>query len=235
MKHLHEPLLPLVTIILLAGCTNRHDRAARPDSFPQSVPSPATTGTTPLQKRHGTVQRLPFDTAAVAKEYDHRGAIVGGARWIDSNGRNTLIISQELAPSGLTEDAIMQRIYGYLYVQRDAPPKLLWKIQDQAENACDRGEGLVSDVIVEDLDSDGVAEDLFVYNVAGNCDVSPIAFKLMLHSGATKYAVRGTAAVFDGQDTVGGERHFDPAFDAAPPAFRRAAMRLWEKEVRPPW
>jgi hypothetical protein len=86
--------------------------------------------------------------------------------------------------------------------------------------------------MVEDIDADGIAENAFVYNIEGRCDVSPASHKLMLHSGGSKYAVRGTTRVFTGSDSVGGERNFDPAFDAAPEGFRRFASEIWSRYVR---
>jgi hypothetical protein len=108
----------------------------------------------------------------------------------------------------------------------------VWKVHDYAENPCDDGRGLVSRIEVLDLDGDGRAENAFVYNVAGPCDVSPVTYKLMLHSGAQKYAVRGTTRVDLGDgEPMGGDKRFDSTFATAPQEFRSFASSLWDRAV----
>ncbi len=90
----------------------------------------------------------------------------------------------------------------------------------------------MSPILVQDIDDDGVAENMFIYNVQGNCDVSPQTFKLMLHSGATKYAIRGTNTVKTGSVKVGGAKNLDDAFAQAPVLFKNAASAFWDKYVK---
>jgi hypothetical protein len=179
------------------------------------------------------VAMLPFDSTA-ARRLDHVGDLIGGAHWRDGNGENMLILSRRLTPSKEEGEGQLEQLRGYHYLLTGDSTRLLWKIQDEADNWCDLGRGLVSPVEVRDLDGDGVAENAFIYNVWGSCDVSPIPYKLMLHSGEQKYAVRGTNRVFDGADSIGGEYKFDPAFDKAPEAFRQLAEEMWRNYVRAP-
>ncbi|MEP7220849.1 MAG: hypothetical protein ABI876_18130, partial [Bacteroidota bacterium] len=75
-------------------------------------------------------------------------------------------------------------------------------------------------------------QNLFVYNIAGACDVSPVQYKLMLHSGLRKFAVRGTTRVKPGGSlATGGEKKFDADFDSAPASYKQAASDLWDKIV----
>jgi hypothetical protein len=173
---------------------------------------------------------LSFEAKNLPPAFKYEGRVTGGAKWTDANGENTLIVSEKTEKGA---DASNQKIWAYLYAVRDGETKLLWKIQDNAENYCDSGKGLTSPVDVRDLDGDGVAENMFVYNLAGACDVSPIPYKLMMHSGEKKLAVRGANAVeISGYDQKS-EKNFDPAFDAAPKEFRRAASDFWDRHVKP--
>ena len=130
----------------------------------------------------------------------------------------------------------MQEIFGYHYTITPDTTRTLWTIRDFANNWCDEGAGLVSSVVVRDLNGDGIAENAFVYNVQGSCDVSPIPYKLMLHSNERKYAVRGNNKVMadmePGAEANGGEKNFDAAFDTAPPEFRALADSLWNATVK---
>ena len=176
------------------------------------------------------VSKLEFDAAALPKELNFEGKIKSGARWSDSNGENILIVTEKTDRGA---DISTQRIWGYHYVVQDGGTKLLWKIQDYAENYCDAGKGLTSPVEVRDIDGDGVAESMFVYNIAGGCDVSPIPYKLMMHSGETKLAVRGANAVEIPGYKTRSEKNFDEAFERAPKEFRTAASEFWDKHVKP--
>jgi hypothetical protein len=205
-----------------------------------------TTGTLPCPRKTGRpkapsylkaagaprpeFKTLSFEAKNLPPAFKYEGRVTGGAKWTDANGENTLIVSEKTEKGA---DASNQKIWAYLYAVRDGETKLLWKIQDNAENYCDSGKGLTSPVDVRDLDGDGVAENMFVYNLAGACDVSPIPYKLMMHSGEKKLAVRGANAVeISGYDQKS-EKNFDAAFDAAPKEFRRAASDFWDRHVKP--
>lgn len=221
----------LVTLALacLLGCSEsakekepRDTTARRPDEgAAPKKPSAPTPAAPPFRV-------MTFERGAIPKEYIYQGQLLGGARWMDLNGDNTLLVSQKIVAA---EEGSKQEIFAYTYVTKEGTTKLLWKIQDAAENWCDQGDGLVSDIMVLDLDGDEIAENAFVYNIQGSCDVSPRTFKLMLHSGATKYAVRGTNVV-KAPETMGGEKKFDPAFDKAPKDFKQFADEMWAKYVR---
>jgi hypothetical protein len=167
----------------------------------------------------------PFDSTTIPSDCRYRGSILAGSRWSDANGENLLIVSGR---ETVRDDATTQELFGYLYLLDGDSTRLIWQIRDAADNYCDRGKGLVSGIATEDLDGDGVAENAFVYNLVGACDVSPIPYKLIMHSGATKLAVRGYGIDVAGE---GGDKAFDPAFDAAPKGFRAFASRFWDRYV----
>jgi hypothetical protein len=224
--------LPLCAA-MVAGCGGKRGSSPTPDASRDTASSAKGSPAISPASAPAKLEMLEFDAAALPKEYAHAGKVIGGARWRDANGENTLIISRRESPHGDPEAyERREEIFGYLYLPGPDSARLLWKIKDQADNYCDNGEGLVSKVEVADIDGDGVAENAFIYNVQGTCDVSPKPFKLMMHSGATKLAIRGTSRVNPSDTIMGGEKNFDPAFDSAPKALRDYASRMWDATMK---
>jgi hypothetical protein len=185
----------------------------------------------------GKISILNFDARSLPGEIRYQGKIVMGARWMDSNGENFLLLTQTgkfrskgkaEADMGIPFDA---EVYGYNYVKKDGAVSLLWKITDfERECAFDLYAGfLKNSLVITDLDSNGVAESSFLYKLSCRSDVSPATLKLMMHEGATKYAIRGTTKVPG--DGGGGEMNVDPAFKTANPLFQNFAVEQWKKFV----
>lgn len=216
--------------VTFSGCAkNKAAAETIPPAKPPAAPAPAAPAAPAVK-----FEKLKFDRNAVPKSMAHEGEIRDGAKWLDRNGENTLFVTTSVAARGGSE----MKIFGYLYVVKDGRTKLLWKIADAAVNDCDEGEGLVSPIDARDIDDDGVAENLFVYNVVGTCDVSPKPYKLMMHSGETKYAIRGVNRVLINDPAFSdaerkGKKDFDPAFNGAPQSYRQAASAFWDKYVKP--
>jgi hypothetical protein len=220
----------------LVGCAKNNATAeSKPAANPPATPAVTTPVTTPAPVAPAVkFEKLKFDKNAVPKSMAHEGEIRDGAKWLDRNGENTLFVTTSVAARGGSEI----KIFGYLYAVKDGQTKLLWKITDGAVNDCDEGEGLVSPIDVRDIDDDGVAENLFVYNVVGTCDVSPKPYKLMMHSGEKKYAIRGVNRVLINDPAFSdaerkGKKDFDPAFNGAPQSYKQAASAFWDKYVKP--
>jgi len=187
-----------------------------------------------------SIVRLQFDKDRVEAAIVYQGSILSGARWTDVKGENTLIVSQLIpgdAKLGTHED-IVQELFAYQYVKTPAGNiTLLWHFHDWAENACDRGDGLISPIDVTDLDSDGMAETRFMYNVQGGCDLSPRVHKLVMHSGETPYLIQGTDSIRMRNEerpearsckVYGEEKQFDAAFKKTPAIFRHEAANFWD-------
>lgn len=226
--------------ILGCGKDGAQDKTT-PDSTRKDIDTGAErsekTGATRSATEAG-VHMLSLDLGNIPTGYDYTGSVMDGARWTDANGENVLLVSRrEIAG---TDDEFpeenKEELFGYHYINNEGTIRLLWKIYDFAHNPCDGGHGLLSNVIVRDLNNDGIAENAFVYNIQGSCDVSPIPIKLMLHSGSEKYAIRGNnkvqASMEPGAIPDGGEMNFDPAFNTAPPEFRTFADELWRNSLK---
>jgi hypothetical protein len=185
----------------------------------------------------GKISILSFDVRSLPGEIRYQGKIVTGARWIDSNGENILLLTQTgkfpskgkcVSDEGRCFDA---EVYAYNYIRKDGDVSLLWMITDY-ERGCsfDLYAGFVKDALfITDLDSNGVAESLFLYKLSCRSDVSPAVLKLIMHEGATKYAIRG-ATKLPG-DSGGGAMNIDPAFKQAKPVLRNFAVEKWNKYV----
>jgi hypothetical protein len=172
-------LFSTICATLLVGCNDKAQEHSATDTLHGASAAAAPVSATDSQSSSAPapgVAMLPFDTVA-ARALDHVGDIIGGAHWSDRNGENMLIVSRRYTPSKGDGDGQIEELRGYHYVISADSTRLLWKIQDEADNWCDLGYGLVSPVEVRDLDGDGVAENAFVYNVWGSCDVSPIPYK----------------------------------------------------------
>jgi len=234
----------LALLIVVVGC-RIGGRSSNPEAggeTPSETPTAGSADVTGRKKDEektpektestgNTFQKLEFSKESAARRYEFAGNIVAGAHWVDSLGDNTIIVTESKIVRG-TDDT-EHLIFGYHYIiYKDGSTDLLWKIQDNARNYCDQGKGLTSPIDVRDLDGDGVGESMFVYNIAGGCDVSPIPYKLMMHSGAKKLAIRGTNSVEVPDYRQRGEKNFD-GFDSEPPVFREAASSFWDRYVAP--
>jgi hypothetical protein len=234
--------ISLLVVALFLGCrsggrTEDPASGARPadSSAGRSAGAPeATTEPTASARTESTprgYRKLDFSVSNVPTEFSYEGRITDGARWSDANGENTLLVTEKKVNRG--PDDSVHFIYGYLFAIQNGSVRLLWMIQDNAENYCDNGKGLTSPIEVRDIDEDGIAENMFVYNIAGGCDVSPIPYKLMMHSGEKKLAIRGTNSVEVPDCRQRGEKNFDDAFNSSPRQFRDAASQVWDRHVAP--
>lgn len=218
----------LLSLALLAACGEKKGSAPAPGDSGRAT-APATPA--PEQKpapAAAKLEKLPFDKSALPGKCSYTGKVKDGAHWRDANGENWLVVSEQLSP---TAEGKKQELFGYLWTVKGDSVQQLWKIQDMAENMCDEGKGLASDIMVDDVDNDGVAENAFVYNVQGNCDVSPTEYKLMFHSGQTKHAIRGASSSNPGggYDT---KRATNADFGNAPDSWKKWAMALWDRTVK---
>jgi hypothetical protein len=226
----------IVVAASLAACSGEADQHEAADG--SSAPAPAERSDAPQTPSDASdadggvdmaVEMIDVDAGTLPDHFQYTGQIAKVKRWRDANGFNTVIVSEK---STEQEDFTYQEIFAYLYVGDGGSVDQFWDIQDNAENMCDQGHGLVSDIIVEDVDADGLAESAFVYSVWGSCDVSPVPYKLIMHGGdGTKYAIRGTSGVRYPDGRTEGKKNFDAAFDSAPEGFRTWASALWDKHV----
>jgi hypothetical protein len=185
--------------------------------------------------RTSGVEVLHFDKSLLSPKHQLRGEIVGGARWLDLQGENVLVLTQtgSLPSHGryVMEDSADAELYAYHYIIRGNDAKLLWTLKDfQRDCPFDLYAGFIlKSLSVTDLDSDGVAESTFLYKLSCRSDVSPAGLKLIMHEGKDKYAIRGSTKLPEGYG--GGDMKLDAAFKSAGKPFKRFAIELWNKFV----
>lgn len=234
----HFAALTVLVVLSTLGCLG-HEVAqvpepveARSEPAAQTDPAPATEAASvaPTQVTTG-VTVAPVEAGELPKGLDVQGDVAIAIRFHDSAGDNLLVLSQTAVHnSGSDPDFRGAEIYGYQYILKDGTWTQTWKIQDWVKD-CPNDvtvQHLTDSLEVTDLDGDGLAETSFIYRTACRGDVSPCTQKLMMHEGATKYALRGTARIEAGGTPFGGEYEVDTAFKAAPPAFLAEAESLWE-------
>jgi hypothetical protein len=186
----------------------------------------------------GKISILKFDARSLSAEIRYQGKIVDGARWTDSNGENILVLTQtdKFPTKGKKnsegeDPSFDAEVYAYNYVIKGGKTLLLWKITDfMRDCAFDLYAGFMKETLsITDLDSNGIAESSFLYKLSCRSDVSPDGLKLIMHEGATKYAIRGTTKL--PPEYGGGEMNLDPAFKQANDALRNFAVEQWNKNV----
>jgi hypothetical protein len=194
---------------------------------------PASTAAQDIPARRLSAREVPAGVVV-------RGAVEAGRRWRDENGENVLLLTRtrELGTHSAEygEQVRGREIHAYHYVRAGAAYRLLWHTVDFVRDC-------PVDVLLEyapgslritDVDADGVAESSFVYALACRGGVDPPALKLILHEGAAKYAIRGTADYrVLAPSYPAPEMEVDRAL-ARIPALRALAEQQWRRFVREP-
>lgn len=161
--------------------------------------------------------------------------------YTDSRGRHMVILTHtglyQSRPQPADPDFICGNgdLYAYGYDNDGAtPPTLAWRMHDYVHD-CETSataDFAPDSPVITDLDGNGISEVWITYYVGCRGDVSPEGMKILMYEGGRKYALRGETFVhMDGMD-LGGTYKADPAFSAAPAAFRQFADQLWRKNMR---
>lgn len=180
------------------------------------------------------VELLPFKLEAPGLRVPYQGKVVGGARWRDRNGENLLVLTQTGAVPSRNKCAADEHcprdaeVYAYQYIVEAEKTTLLWKLTDFERNCdFDLYAGFIQNsVSITDLDSNGVAENSFLYKLSCRSDVSPARLKLIMHEGKNKFAIRGTIKLPG--DYGGGDIEIDSAFKKVGNPFLKHALDQWK-------
>jgi hypothetical protein len=187
---------------------------------------------------------LGFDPKALPQEIRYKGEVVAGARWLDKEGENLLLLcetgplSRPVPRSSkrylFGEWGSIAELYGYHYVKAKEKYRLLWKLYDFAEICQEDIEAtfLPNSLTITDLDNNGLAESIFLYKLGCRGGIGPASLKLIMREGKVKYAMRGETLVrTTGDPDEGGQKTLDPAFRRAPKVFLDHALRQWDAFV----
>jgi hypothetical protein len=165
------------------------------------------------------------------------GTVEDARRWTDRNGQNLLVLTRTEEVWGkdsLGNDARSREIHGYHFIRQGSGYRILWQTIDFVRGC---GEDIVLEyapgsVQVTDVDHDGIAETTYVYAIACMGGMDPADMKLILHEGATKYAIRGFQDLRElGSEYPAPEMHVEPALSAHS-ALRDFAVAQWRRFVR---
>jgi hypothetical protein len=188
---------------------------------------------------------LAFDPKALPAEIRYTGEVVAGARWLDNNGENLLLLCEtgsfkSPVPPHSKENPYKEwgraaELHAYHYIMRNQQYTLLWKLSDYVKICPFDLEAafLPNSLTITDLDDNGIAESTFLYKLGCRSDVSPVQLKLIMHEGKAKYALRGETSVPTGDPDkkFGGQKTIDPAFRRAPKVFLDHALQQWNAFV----
>ncbi|WP_051279423.1 M949_RS01915 family surface polysaccharide biosynthesis protein [Chitinilyticum aquatile] len=182
-----RPLFIALLLALLTACS-------KTDPTPPASASPATTASAAAASapaiRHLKQAELPAGV-------ELRGKLVDALRWQDANGDNLLLLSEWSEEGKVTEEAPDGSRSAYLaaahYQLGGSKPQRLWLLNDSVKD-CGFDVAAAFDLSatrVVDADADGRTETLLGYSMTCTSDVSPYTYKLIVHAGKQKYALRG--------------------------------------------
>lgn len=249
MKHI---LLLILSCLLLSGCTKKEEKKTElekpkidsTEHVREKTPDSASYEGIGINNPDASdsVVEVKYGIKDVPKSLKYTGKIAGSASWKDKNGLNVLLITEtkdkkvrEEKMDGKyleQEAAYSKELFGYQFLVRGDSAVLLWKIQDLVKE-CDADltlDYIANSISVTDINKNGIGESTFLYTLGCRSDVSPLGYKLLMHEGKDKYAIRGTRLIaMKDVKPYGGEIKVDPSFDAAPTGFLDYAKKQWKK------
>jgi hypothetical protein len=144
----------------------------------------------------------------------------------DITGKHVVIFSK-IEDKSIGERGYRSEIYAYKYTYMNGEYIKQWEIKEfnpsilVTVNFLGRPEVL-------DIDKDGIAETIFMYEVAPD-GLDPITVKLMLHYKNKKYAIRGEVPQ---QSSDKSRMKIDPSFDLLPAPVKSYAIEYWNRTVK---
>lgn len=236
--------LAIFSVLFLFSCSKKETASNNNQNQTQQTQNNSSNQSSNNQSASGTqnntsngITMLEFNKNNIPASAKYKGNVVAGSRWQDKDGENLLIVTETDIQSGVKDDEEVssKEIFAYCYLIENGNAALLWSINDFVKD-CPfdlTAELIPNSITVTDLNNNGIAENTFLYKLSCKSDVSPDDFKLMMHEGNTKYAIRGTTQVsyeVDGKPVYyGGEGTPDASFNSAPQGFLQYAKAQWEK------
>ncbi|OKS87453.1 hypothetical protein RG47T_2914 [Mucilaginibacter polytrichastri] len=178
----------------------------------------------------------PVANANLPKNISFQGKSVQSVKYQDNTGSYLAIITQTgIQPQKGDDEFKQAHLYGYVYQLREVgAPVLLWQLHDMVTDcSLDMVANFIpGSLTITDLDKNGKAEVWVAYRLSCRGDISPSDFKIIMHEGATKYAMRGISMIKVGNAIQhdGGVITSDE-FKKAPLSFKVYAGKLWNKYV----
>ena len=161
----------------------------------------------------------------------YKGNFQKGYVWEDALGKNYLIISgspskqdiESIHPEQREEGFLVDKLYGYHYVDSKEETRLLWDIKEYSSEG---GYIWVDELSITDLDNDDIVETCIAYDSK--------QIKVIMHESDKKYAIRGN--IQSASDEYGEaynkwdyEMYGRDSFHNANETFKAHALNLWKK------
>ncbi len=156
-----------------------------------------------------------------------KGKVDTSLIWRDAEGRKVLVISDLTRGEFFSEGYVSQLWANCHLWKEDGSLELLWEIKDFNQEIWESPSYINRSLRLSDVDADGVAETLFLYEIAPD-GMDPAQVKLMLHVRNEKYAVRGQLGVEPESFTDVEEKRFDPKYEELAPALKEYASQEWD-------
>ena len=230
--NINKTILCVFTVLfLIASCKDKQpgykDSAGRNDTVSEIKSHTEVESLT--GKSHG-LKDIKFNISELPEGIKYNGTIRSSASWRDKNGINYVMLTEteEKIQNG---ESRMKELYAYHWIYNDNKPTLLWKTYDFIKE-CPFDiflEHIGGSLSVTDLNSNGIAETIFLYKLSCRSDVSPDDLKLIMHEGEKKYAIRGTMQLEYNGESSGGQTNIDKSFNNAPKIFLDYARDKWQK------
>ena len=270
--------LLLLSLLAWTACTSPTAETQQPVSAPTARPTDEVHTGTATTARPDTIAPVGVLLAQLPPDLRGRGQLLEAWRWPDANGENLLTVFRTVSKSAAEQLAAAKSrqpvvtdsasVVDMADLERDAELTArqyvrrpggtyteLWHLKD-AVRGCPLDLTLrlrPHSTAITDLDGNGRTETTLLYALACRGGIDPAAFKLVIHEGTAKYALRGTTVVeFDsiparqrkpanpccGDQLPTTRRHDGTAagyyanevdFRAAPPAFLRFARQRWQQ------
>lgn len=176
-----------------------------------------------------TTLALAFVVVAPAKVHlpsgvKATGTVLAMEEAADADGDHVYFVEKVAKKTG-------PELHAYGYVSKGGKWVKQWQANDFVRD-CDFDAILeLKQLAVEDVNADGKSEVIVAYEIACVSDVSPHGLKVLLYSGDTKYALRGSTKVDVGGGTFeGGTYEADPSI---PPAFADFLKKRWARLIGP--
>ncbi len=241
----------IILISLLAGCTRKEEKKIENSkssitsdtgqSKLSESPSNEASGLTNTNSAD-SISNILYSIKDVPPSAKYDGKIVASASWTDKNGFNILLVSEtkekktrDTKMNGKYlegEEAHSKELFGYHYLVKDNSSEQLWKIQDFVKD-CDADLALdyiKNSLEITDINKNGIAESIFTYRLGCRSDVSPLGYKLLMHEGKDKYAIRGEQIInIKNTKPYGGSMNVDASFNKAPEGFLDFAKKHFKK------
>ena len=163
------------------------------------------------------------DTDFDLEKLAYKGEVVHEKTWQDRNGQNMVIFTKDDS-----------NLFAYHYANQAGDTKLLRRVHDFI-TTCDYDlflDFIAQSITISDLDQNNLGEITFAYRKACISDVSPKELKLLILENGEKYIIRGHTLLAFGEETIGGDKVVDPAFEQAPESFLQHAQEMWANVVK---